>query len=84
MGACGAARRLAGLSPWIGYRSRTCRAALQGEAGKSEAFLPIQKSGDKRWLFSHQPCKVNFAEQLSVSGSIENDTKTSRCFGLCF
>lgn len=32
MDACGAALRLAGLSPWIVYRSWTCRAALQSEA----------------------------------------------------
>ena len=84
MGACGAAHRLAGLSPWIGYRSRPCRAALQSEAGESEAFVPVEESGGKRGPFSHQPCKVNFAEQLSVPGRMENDTEPSGCFWFCF
>lgn len=83
MGACEAACRLAGLSPWIGYRSRTCRAALQGEAGESEAFVPIEESGGKRWPFSHQHCKVDFAEQLSLPGRMENDKEPSGCLCVC-
>lgn len=41
MGACGAALRLADLSLWIMYRSRTCKAALQ--SGESEAFVPYRR-----------------------------------------
>lgn len=43
MGARGAALRLADLSLWIMYGSRTCRAALQSEAGESEAFVPHRR-----------------------------------------
>lgn len=74
----------AGLSPWAGYRSRTCRAALLAEAGENEAFDPIEENGSKTWPFSHQPCKVNFAEQLSVLGRMENDTEPNGRFWFCF
>ena len=80
MGACGAVCRLAGLSPWTVYRSRTCRPALLSEAGESEAFVPIEGSGGKRWPFFYQPCKVHFAEQLSVPGRVENGTEPSGRF----
>lgn len=74
----------AGLSPWVGYRSRTCRAALLGEAAENEAFDPIEENSSKKWPFSHQPCKVNFAEQLSVLGGMENDTEPNGRFWFCF
>lgn len=67
MDACGAGLRLAGISLWIVYRIRTCRVLFSRvNLEKVKPLFLTEDRGGKKWPFSHQPCKVNFAEHLSV------------------
>lgn len=56
-----------------------CRGGLvgfQSEAGEREALVAIKRAV-ARGDFSQQPCKVGFAEKLSVPGRLENDAEPS-------
>lgn len=48
--------------------------------GKVKLLFLTEDSGGKEWPFSHQPCKVNFAEHLSVPERMEEDTDPRGCF----
>lgn len=42
--------------------------------GKVKLLFLTEDSGGKKWPFSHQLCKVNFAEHLSVPEKMDKDT----------
>lgn len=54
---------LCGLCTGVGPAELLSRVKL----GKVKLLFLTEDSGRKKWPFSHQPYKVNFAEHLSVS-----------------
>lgn len=61
---------LCGSCTGVGPAELLSRAKL----GKVKLLFLTEDSGGKKWPFSHQPCKVNFAEHLSVPERMEKDT----------